>query len=270
VQTIAGELGMTDRQVQRLIAQLCAAGFLRRDAQYRLNGSQRENAYVFLYHASLAPAAVAAPKQPRPKPAAVHGDKIVTPGATPVPLPEENHLERNLSGRNQQHQSLRSDGAAAALLDLDLYPETVKEVRRYFPRTSASVLRRILQAAFDVLPSATDEQIAAAILPTRDQQTPGLFAITVREFLLRVRPAETKPSPPKCPQCGDGGIVWTPIESSGAANAELASWCTCDAVAEALRANPTLVDDWNCFVVARHPEAAELLSLLPSGPEALS
>jgi hypothetical protein len=58
VETLAAELGMTARQAQRLIAKLCSAGFLRKDFQYRPNGSQTANAYVFLYHASLAPARV--------------------------------------------------------------------------------------------------------------------------------------------------------------------------------------------------------------------
>src|SRR5690349_3724984 len=57
VETVAAELGMTDRQVQRLLAQLCRAGFLRKQAQYRPNGSQTSNAYVFLFHAALAPTA---------------------------------------------------------------------------------------------------------------------------------------------------------------------------------------------------------------------
>lgn len=56
VGTLAAELGMTGRHVQRLIAELCIAGFLRKDAQYRPNGSQTVNAYLFLYHAALAPA----------------------------------------------------------------------------------------------------------------------------------------------------------------------------------------------------------------------
>jgi GntR family transcriptional regulator len=55
VETLAVELGMTARQVQRLLWQLCNANFLRKDAQYRPNGSQTANAYVFLYNASLAP-----------------------------------------------------------------------------------------------------------------------------------------------------------------------------------------------------------------------
>ena len=58
VKKLAFELAMTDRQVQRLIGELCSAGFLRKDAQYRTNGSKTSNAYEFLYHASLAPARV--------------------------------------------------------------------------------------------------------------------------------------------------------------------------------------------------------------------
>ena len=84
VKTLATELGMTDRQVQRLIRQLCEAGFLRKDAQYWSNGSQTSNAYFFLYHASLAsalPVGKAAEHQTH-KPVTEHterGDKNVTP-----------------------------------------------------------------------------------------------------------------------------------------------------------------------------------------------
>jgi GntR family transcriptional regulator len=56
VSKLAVELGITRRQVERLTALLCKAGFLRKDAQYRANGSQTSNAYFFLYHASLTPA----------------------------------------------------------------------------------------------------------------------------------------------------------------------------------------------------------------------
>jgi hypothetical protein len=56
VETLAQEMGMTARQIQRLLVQLCKARFLRKEAQYRSDGSQTSNAYFFLYHASLAPA----------------------------------------------------------------------------------------------------------------------------------------------------------------------------------------------------------------------
>jgi len=85
VETLALELGMTVRQVQRLLWQLCNAKFLRRNAQYRPNGSQTANAYVFLYHAALAPATVEQTEQPAPappvcRPVKLSGDKNVTGG----------------------------------------------------------------------------------------------------------------------------------------------------------------------------------------------
>lgn len=46
VETLATELDLTARQVQRLLGQLRSAGFLRKDSQYRPNGLLTSNAHA--------------------------------------------------------------------------------------------------------------------------------------------------------------------------------------------------------------------------------
>jgi hypothetical protein len=222
VERLAAELGMTDRQVQRLIGQLCSAGFLRKDSQYRADGSQTSNAYFFLYHRSLVPSPVLQPKNPGPtrtknspgKPRGdknVTGDKQVRRGVTPASPLEESQLNSN---RLQSSSSTDSTAQthAAAELKLDQYPLSVIRFREFFPRTTDTVLMRILRAILAINPGVRDDDVAAAVYIRRDQASPGLWALTmperVREHLRRenfcskgLRKGSYVPSHREDPQC---------------------------------------------------------------------
>jgi hypothetical protein len=74
---------MSERQVQRLLDQLCRTGFLAKESRFRDNGSQRANGYLFLFHKVFAGAMVP-----------IRGDKNVTPPVTSVPPLEDSQVKK--------------------------------------------------------------------------------------------------------------------------------------------------------------------------------
>jgi hypothetical protein len=239
IDTLARELGMTTRQIQRLITELCEAGFLRKEPQYRRNGSQSTNSYVFLYHAALAPVGI--PDQAR------WGEKNVTPqkrddANVTGPLTETSPLLKRSSLREENSNTNSSRGPLAAAPSPEEYPLTHKQILENFPRTTFPVVRRILRAVLAVCPESTDEDIAAAVYRDPDQASPGLWAHTlpdrVREANQRRIVATRSLAPPACVICRDAGIVW---ESNNP------SWCpaTCDASVRFRSENPDFTCEWN-------------------------
>jgi Helix-turn-helix domain len=245
-ETLARELGMTVRQVQRLLAQLCAAGFLRKVAQYRPNGSQTANAYVFLYHAALTPAPVreaprftaAAPERPSPH---LGGDMNVTGGMTSMSPLEDSQLNADLVKSSSSAKESEGPSAPAAAPNPDRYPRATARLREYFPRTSRSLMGRILRAILAACPEGTDEDIAAAVHLERDQKSPGLWVHTLPKQVRKVieRRVVTAAPIPKCVLCGDAGITWDSLGK--------ASWCAtdCAAAEEQRLRNASFVDAWN-------------------------
>jgi GntR family transcriptional regulator len=243
VETLAVELGMTARQVQRLLGQLCDANFLRRNYHFWPNGSQTSNAYVFLYHASLVPAKVvdteqAGSAEPVGRRAQVPGDKNVTGGVTTSPPLEDSPLNRlgdSSRGSRPTGQTIRPAAEA------ERYPLSAARFREFFPRTTTSVIVRILRAILAECPDGTDEDIAAAVNVEPNQNSPGLWVCTmpdrVRNVILR-RIAAT-PSVLKCQQCRDAGMVWDDENRT--------SWCPadCEAAVVHRRARPDFVEEWN-------------------------
>lgn len=254
VETLARELGMTDRQVQRLTAQLCSAGFLRRDAQYRPNGSQTANAYVFLYHAALAPTPVVE------SPPRVGGDRNVTGGVTSASPLEESPLNSVLINHSSSGTKSKAPVRAAADPDPDRYPRSWARFRESFPRTTRLVAGRILQAILTACPEGTDEEIAAAVYLERDQHSPGLWAHTLPDRVRKVveRRRTTSAAVPKCPLCGDAGVTWDPQDR--------ASWCSaaCRAGEQQRRRNPDFVDAWNAQIGEARSAPVEERSRLPA------
>ena len=264
VRTLASELGMADRQVQRLIEELCTAGFLRKDAQYRLNGSQTVNTYVFLYHASLAPAPVIRPQNARPplpenghRPRGgknVTGDKNVARRVTAtVPL-EDSPLNAIPVSFSSSSTAILTQAAADP--QSARYPLSAARFREFFPRTTDSVIGRILHAVLAACPDATDDDIAAAIYTTKDQNSPGLWTHTmptrVREVIRQRLAARTPGS--KCQICKDAGMVWD--------TSDAAAWCPagCDAAETERQRNPHFVAEWNAQV-PNHDESSSAIHL---------
>jgi len=247
VETLAGELGMADRQVQRLLAQLCGSGFLRKDAQYRPNGSQTANAYVFLYHAALAPLPLVESEMPDPGqgsgPPHLGGDINVTGGVTSMSPLEDSQLNTDLIQHSSSTVGAPATVPGAAVLP-DQYPRSAARFREYFPRTSQSVMVRIFRAILTSCPGATDEEIAATVHLDRDQKSPGLWVYTmpakVHQFIQRRM--ETVVARPKCSRCGDAGITWDALGR--------ASWCAadCDAAQEQRHRKAHFVEAWNAQI----------------------
>ena len=245
VETLAVELGMTARQVQRLLGQLCDAHFLRKDPQFRLNGSQTANAYVFLYHASLAPAKVVAAEpvvstEPTGQTSKVPGDKNVTGGVTAPPPLEESPLNRNGNSSSGSWPTAQTKPSAAA--DPERYPLSAARFREFFPRTATSVIARILQAILVACPDGTDQDIAKAVNVEPDQTSPGLWICTMPDRVRNVVSRRTAATPPvpKCQLCRDAGTLWDDHNS--------VSWCPaadCEAVVIQRRARPSFVEEWN-------------------------
>jgi len=250
IETLASELGMTGRRVQRLVRQLCDAGFLKTDRQYRANGSQTSNAYVFLYHPSLVPTRVVSAtgaQKPYGAHAATGGDKNVTGGqkftgrATAAPPLEESQL--NSGSLNSSSSSAESTASikSAAALNPEQYPLSAARFREFFPRTTAVVITRILRAILVACPGSADEDIAAAVYVRRDQNSPGLWALTLPDRVREVvRPlAQSRRAVPECGVCGDAGVVW----DSG----DRAAWCPggCAAAQDQLGRSPRFVAEWN-------------------------
>src|ERR1039458_4901186 len=192
IETLAAELGMTGRQIQRLIGQLCSAGFLRKNSQYRPNGSQKANAYVFLYHASLAPAPLILPRDAEPphsengRPASwgdknVTGDKDAALGVTTTPPLEDSQLNSRSVSSSSNSKEPTVTTQAAADPDPDRYPLSAARFREFFPRTTNSVVARILRAVLSACPGCADEDIAASVRLERDQTSPGLWTQTMPE-----------------------------------------------------------------------------------------
>jgi GntR family transcriptional regulator len=260
VEKLAVELGMSARHIQRLLFLLCSANFLRKDAQYRPNGSQTVNAYVFLYHAALVPAKVmttelASSAEPLGPSAKVPGDKNVTGGVTSSPPLEDRPLNRS-GDSSRSSRSPNQTVHSAADDDAERYPLSTARFREFFPRTVTSVIARILEAILQVCPDGTDEDIAAAVGVEPDQKSPGLWVCTmpdrVRNEILR-RMAATPPAI-NCQRCRDAGVLWD--EESRAC------WCPvdCDASAVERRARPHFVDEWNSQL--SRPEETLVTSLL--------
>lgn len=273
IETLAAELGMTDRQVQRLIAQLCGAGFLRKDVQYRPNGSQTANAYVFLYHVALAPAPAVEPTHSQPahperRQLRREGDINVTGGVTSASPLEDSQLNsdsvKDSSSTAQSHPSVRP----AADPDPGCYPRSSARFRECFPRITLSVVVRILRAICAVCPDATDEDITAAVYLEPDQHSPGLWVHTMPDQVRKVierRMAATSPSGPNCPHCGDAGVIW---DEPGRA-----AWCPagCEAAEEQRHRNGAFVDEWNSQMGQNHTAMLDHRSSSPAsgGPSAL-
>lgn len=253
VETLAKEMGMSARQIQRLLTKLCRAGFLRRDPQYRSNGSQRSNAYYFLYHSSLAPAiAVATSSADLLSKSANRltkggGDTDVTPPANVTPGTTEmsplEEIQSNSRIENSSSSLPEPEGkrpAAAADPLPTQYPKSTARFRDFFPRTTDSVIGRIVRAISDTCPDATDEDIAAVVYVAHDQHSPGLWVntmpLTVQLFVQHRKPKPTHP--PKCSVCKDGGLLWD--------EGNRPSWCPAAcAAAKAQRDKfPAFVDEW--------------------------
>lgn len=253
VGTLAVELGMTARQVQRLIARLCEAGFLRKDAQYRSDGSQTSNAFFFLYHASLVPAmpVIEPSKSTTPRQhcrqATAGGDKNVTPdrnatgGVTAVP-PREETQKNSVIVDSSSSSTAPNDRTPSAAADLDpnRYPLSSARFREFFPRTTDSVIVRILRAILAACPDGTDDDIATAVCIQRDQNSPGLWVHTMPGSVRTVLQRRVPPAVhiPKCQFCGDAGWVWDGLDKS--------DWCpaACEAAEKRRLEFPTFVEEW--------------------------
>jgi hypothetical protein len=250
VETLAAELGMTVRQIQRLIGKLCTAGFLRRDLRYRPNGSQTANAYVFLYHASLAPFPVTTdrdcPKAEDGRTALggdknVTGVKNVTRRVTDVPPLEESQLNSDVVNTSTSSSTESIVTSAAADPSPGRYPLSTARFRHFFPRTTDSVVIRILRAILTACPDGSDEDIADSVYMERDQNSPGLWVHTLPSRVGEAiqRRIATLRASPKCQVCADAGILWN--------SAETAYWCPagCEAAEEQRQQRPSFVEEWN-------------------------
>jgi hypothetical protein len=258
IATLAAELGMTVRQVQRLIHDLCNAGFLRRDPRYRANGSQTSNGFVFLFHrcfvTDIPPSkAKSAEAKSRHLGQGVTNmsprDVNVTGGVISIAPLEDSQLNScsrldNSSSSPQVSATLTHSPAADPILEK--YPHSVGRFREFFPRTTPDVIKRILRAVMADCPDATDENIASSVYVAKGQDTPGLWAHTLP---TRVRAAAryrdaNRNRDPDCRVCKDAGVVWDA--------ADRAAWCPagCAAANEQSRSIPNFVVDWNSNVLA--------------------
>ncbi len=237
---------MTARQVQRLIGQLCSARFLRKDSQYRPNGSQTANAYVFLYHASLAPSPVfqqenAYPTHLENGRMRSQGDKNVVRGVTPAPPLEESPLNSNSVNSSSSSMASTSSAQAAAGPEPEQYPLSAARFRQFFPTITSAVIGRILRATPAACPDSGDEDIAAAVYTTRDQNSPGLWVHTMPDRVQEIiqRRISTRTPVPKCQLCRDAGILWDKYDK--------ADWCSagCEASEMKRQENPNFVAEWN-------------------------
>lgn len=252
VPTLARELGISERHVQRSIAKLCGAALLWREPWYRRNGSQASNSYLFLYHKAFEHSRTEARQPLYPTEAdelapAPRGDRNVTRGTTEVSPLEDSPLESASVDRfsSNEPEALEQTSAAAAAPDPHDYPLSAARFRDFYPRTTDSVVCRIVFAILAVCPGATDEDIAVSVRLERGQNTPGLWAHILPDHVRRamLRRLSAEPRQPTCQACGDAGMIWE--------TGDIVCWCPndCGAAREERRKNPKFMDDWTTYVV---------------------
>ena len=181
---------------------------------------------------------------------------------TASPPPEDSSLNRK--GDSSSTRTPRRAALSAAVTEAERYPASAARFREFFPRTTRSVIARILQAILAECPDGTDEDVAAAVNVKPNQNSPGLWVCTMPDRVRNVILRRIAATPPvlKCQQCRDAGMVWD--------DENRASWCPadCDAAVVQRRAHPGFVAEWNSQFAGPPRNAGDISPIVGPKPPA--